>query len=93
LASTETNGIPVGPEGLDPSPAPSAAAGADSSLARPKPPTAARRWLAPLLGLAALAGEDEGVHRHERFPFLRAKMALGPYRPAVTRLSTSAGFQ
>ena len=56
MASTETNGIPVGPEGSDPSPATSAAAGADSSLARPKPPTSPRRWLAPLLGLAALAG-------------------------------------
>ena len=51
-----TTGAKVNPAGSDPSEAPSAAAGADSSLARPNLPTSPRRWLAPLLGLAALAG-------------------------------------
>ena len=51
-----TIGAKVNPAGSDPSEAPSAAAGADSSLARPNLPTSPRRWLAPLLGLAALAG-------------------------------------
>ena len=64
LASAETNGIPVGPEGSGPLPAPSAAAGADSSLARPKLPTSSRRWLAPLLGLVALAGGGAYVVAH-----------------------------
>jgi len=43
-ASTGSKGNPAGPGGSDPSPA------------RPKPPSSSRRWLAPLLGLAALAG-------------------------------------
>jgi len=40
----------------DRSTARSAEAEADTPLALPKPPTSPRRWLAPLLGLAALAG-------------------------------------
>lgn len=55
-ATTGAKVNPAGSGGSDPSEDPSAAAGADSSLARPKLPTSPRRWLAPLLGLAALAG-------------------------------------
>jgi membrane fusion protein, multidrug efflux system len=56
LLTNDSEGIPAGPNGADPSPARSAEADRDTPLARPKPPTSARRWLAPLLGLAALAG-------------------------------------
>ena len=55
-ATTGSNGIPSGPNGADPSPARSAESAADTPLALPKPQTSPRRWLAPLLGLAALAG-------------------------------------
>lgn len=55
-ATTASNVIPAGPNGSDRSPALSAGAGADASPARPKAPSSPRRWLAPLLGLAALAG-------------------------------------
>jgi hypothetical protein len=55
-ATTGSKGIPAGPNGADRSPARSAEADADAPLARPKLPTSPRRWLAPLLGLAALAG-------------------------------------
>jgi len=55
-AISESKGIPAGPNGADRSPARSAEADADTPLARPTLPTSPRRWLAPLLGLAALAG-------------------------------------
>jgi len=48
-------GAPPPPHGRG-SLARSAEADADIPLALPKPPTSPRRWLAPLLGLAALAG-------------------------------------
>ena len=56
LVSTGAKGIPAGAGGSEPSAPPPAAPGSDASLTRPKPPASARRWLPPLLGLAALAG-------------------------------------
>ena len=56
LVSTGAEGIPAGAGGSEPSAPTSAAAGSDASLARTKPSASPRRWLAPLLGLAALAG-------------------------------------
>ena len=53
-ASTGSQGIPAGAGESDPSAVPSAAD--DGPLARAKSTTSPRRWLAPLLGLAALAG-------------------------------------
>ena len=53
-ASTGSQGIPAGAGASDPSAVPSAAD--DGPLARAKSTTSPRRWLAPLLGLAALAG-------------------------------------
>ena len=53
-ASTGSHGIPAGAGESDPSAVPSATG--DGPLARAKSPTSPRRWLPPLLGLAALAG-------------------------------------
>ena len=54
MASTGSQGIPTGAGESDPSAVPSATG--DAPLARAKSPTSPRRWLPPLLGLAALAG-------------------------------------
>jgi len=62
-ASIRDGAPPPPPHGRG-SPAPSAAAGADSPLACLKPPTSASRWLAPLLGLAALAGGGAHLVTH-----------------------------
>jgi len=53
-ASTGSEGIPAGAGESDPSAVPSAIG--DGPVAPAKSPTSPRRWLPPLLGLAALAG-------------------------------------